>query len=70
MVALGASATIFDALADVDSKFAKVADKECDWVSGEVKKWFKKLAVRPSSTCATHISEIARRKRRRPTTSA
>ena len=32
-------------MAEVDSKFAKYADKECDSVSAEVKKWFKKLAV-------------------------
>ncbi|KAJ7650154.1 hypothetical protein FB45DRAFT_887106 [Roridomyces roridus] len=42
--ALTASATIFDALSDVDTKFAKIADKEYDGISGEVKKWFKKLA--------------------------
>ncbi|KAH9902481.1 hypothetical protein C8Q73DRAFT_749665 [Cubamyces lactineus] len=42
--ALNASATIFEAMAEVDSKFAKYADKECDNVSAEVKKWFKKLA--------------------------
>ncbi|KDQ59199.1 hypothetical protein JAAARDRAFT_175969 [Jaapia argillacea MUCL 33604] len=42
--ALNASATIFDALFEVDSKFAKLVDKECDAVSADVKKWFKKLA--------------------------
>ncbi|KAJ4477213.1 hypothetical protein J3R30DRAFT_3703474 [Lentinula aciculospora] len=42
--ALHASATIFEALSEVDSKFAKLADKEYDAVSGDVKKWFKKLA--------------------------
>ncbi|KAF7327727.1 hypothetical protein MKEN_00352300 [Mycena kentingensis (nom. inval.)] len=42
--AMSASATIFDALSDIDSKFAKIADKEYDGISGEVKKWFKKLA--------------------------
>ncbi|KAH8093709.1 hypothetical protein BXZ70DRAFT_1010307 [Cristinia sonorae] len=42
--ALLTSATIFDALAEVDSKFAKLADKECESISGEVRKWFKKLA--------------------------
>lgn len=44
--ALNASATIFETLSDVDSKFAKLADKEYDGVSSDVKKWFKKLAVR------------------------
>ena len=43
--ALSVSATIFDTLCDVDAKFVKLADKECDAVSAEVKKWFKKLAV-------------------------
>ena len=43
---MNASATIFEALSDIDSKFAKIADKEYDAISGEVKKWFKKLAVR------------------------
>lgn len=45
--ALSVSATIFDTLCEVDSKFVKIADKECDAVSAEVKKWFKKLAVSP-----------------------
>ena len=43
---MNASATIFEALGDVDQKFAKLADKEYDAISEEVKKWFKKLAVR------------------------
>ncbi|EIN04941.1 hypothetical protein PUNSTDRAFT_138128 [Punctularia strigosozonata HHB-11173 SS5] len=42
--AFSASAVIFDVVSDVDGKFAKLADKECDWISTEVKKWFKKLA--------------------------
>ncbi|KAI0259882.1 hypothetical protein BC834DRAFT_973912 [Gloeopeniophorella convolvens] len=40
----GASANIFDVLSDIDAKFAKFVDKECDVISGEVRKWFKKLA--------------------------
>ena len=36
-------------LSDVDTKFSKFVDKECDVVSAEVKKWFKKLAVRLES---------------------
>lgn len=43
--ALAAAANIFEVLAEVDSKFAKIADKECGGVSAEVKKWLKKLAV-------------------------
>ncbi|KAF8206371.1 hypothetical protein K438DRAFT_1817076 [Mycena galopus ATCC 62051] len=42
--AMNTSATIFDALSDIDTKFAKIADKEYDGISAEVKKWFKKLA--------------------------
>ncbi|KAK0204886.1 hypothetical protein DFS33DRAFT_706109 [Desarmillaria ectypa] len=42
--ALGASASIFEALSDIDAKFAKIADKEYEGISAEVKKWFKKLA--------------------------
>ncbi|KAJ6494870.1 hypothetical protein C8R47DRAFT_1012168 [Mycena vitilis] len=47
--AMNASATIFDALSDIDSKFAKIADKEYDGISAEVKKWFKKLAKEEKS---------------------
>ena len=43
--AMNSSAVIFEALSDIDSKFSKVADKEYDGISTEVKKWFKKLAV-------------------------
>ncbi|ESK94678.1 hypothetical protein Moror_14314 [Moniliophthora roreri MCA 2997] len=42
--ALNSSAAIFEALGDIDAKFAKIADKEYDAISSEVKKWFKKLA--------------------------
>ncbi|KAI6024747.1 hypothetical protein BKA83DRAFT_10504 [Pisolithus microcarpus] len=42
--ALSTTASIFEVLADVDAKFAKIADKECGSVNAEVKKWFKKLA--------------------------
>ncbi|GLB40409.1 hypothetical protein LshimejAT787_0802800 [Lyophyllum shimeji] len=42
--AMNASATIFEVSSDIDSKFAKIADKEYDAISAEVKKWFKKLA--------------------------
>ncbi|KAK0193880.1 hypothetical protein F5146DRAFT_1221427 [Armillaria mellea] len=41
---LSASASIFEALSDIDAKFAKIADKEYEGISSEVKKWFKKLA--------------------------
>ncbi|KIY64164.1 hypothetical protein CYLTODRAFT_493329 [Cylindrobasidium torrendii FP15055 ss-10] len=42
--ALNASATIFEALSEIDHKFAKLADREYDAISNQVKKWFKKLA--------------------------
>lgn len=54
--ALNASATIFEALSDIDSKFAKIADKEYDGISNEVKKWFKKLAV----CFLLHLSNLAK----------
>lgn len=44
--ALNASASIFEALVDVDGKFVKIADKEYDAISTEVKRWFKRLTVR------------------------
>lgn len=43
--ALNTSAVMFETLFDVDAKFVKLADKECDSISAEIKKWFKKLAV-------------------------
>ncbi|PFH53012.1 hypothetical protein AMATHDRAFT_55922 [Amanita thiersii Skay4041] len=42
--ALSTSGNIFETLAEISSKFAKVADKEYHGISTEVKKWFKKLA--------------------------
>ena len=44
--ALNASAVVFENVYDVDNKFAKFIDRECEAISSEVKKWFKKLAVR------------------------
>lgn len=44
--ALNASAVVFENVYEVDHKFAKWVDKECEGISNEVKKWFKKLAVR------------------------
>jgi hypothetical protein len=41
-------------LAEVDVKFVKIADKEYDAISTEVKKWFKKLAVRAVSSVNYH----------------
>ena len=56
--ALTASAAVFEAVSDVDARFSKLTDKECDGISAEVKKWFKKLAVRhplaPRSSPLSH----------------
>ena len=43
--AMGAVATLFETLADVDFKFVKIADRECENASSDLKKWFKRLAV-------------------------
>lgn len=45
--ALNSFATVLEAIAEVDVKFAKATDKECESISNDVKKWFKQLAVRP-----------------------
>jgi hypothetical protein len=45
----GACALILEALSEVDNKFAKLADRECENLSSDVRKWFKKLAVRIES---------------------
>lgn len=67
--AFGASSIIFEALADVDGKFAKIAEKESHNVSAEVKKWFKKLAVSSLPTIR-NPTQILCRKRKRHTMSA
>ncbi|KAL5525506.1 hypothetical protein ACEPAG_6842 [Sanghuangporus baumii] len=41
---LSAVANLLESLAEVDAKFVKTIDKECEGVSGDLKKWFKKLA--------------------------
>jgi hypothetical protein len=43
--AFTSSASVFEVLSDVDAKFSRFVDKECDVINGEVKKWFKKLTV-------------------------
>lgn len=42
---LNVVAAIFETISEVDGKFIKFADKECDSVNNDVKKWFRKLAV-------------------------
>jgi hypothetical protein len=34
---------------EVDTKFSKIIDKECETVSAEIRKWFKKLAKEEKS---------------------
>jgi hypothetical protein len=36
---------VFEALSDVDVKFAKIAGRESENIGNELRKWFKKLAV-------------------------
>lgn len=49
-----ASANIFDALGEVDTKFARIIEKEYESISNEIRKWFKRLAV---SVRCTRLSE-------------
>lgn len=63
--AFGASSVILEVLADVDSKFAKMAEKESHTVSSEVKKWFKKLAVSSLPTMKNSTTILCRRRKRR-----
>ncbi|KAF9650217.1 hypothetical protein BDM02DRAFT_1484078 [Thelephora ganbajun] len=53
--ALNITATIFEIISEVDGKFAKIADKECDDINDDVKKWFRKLAREER----THDEKIA-----------
>ena len=42
---MNACATMFETLAEIDSKFSKYAGKECGEISADVRKWVKKLTV-------------------------
>jgi hypothetical protein len=58
-------------LSDIDAKFSKFMDKECDVVSAEVRKWFKKLMVRLESVARGFFGELMSvfpRKKRKCTT--
>lgn len=44
MNAFLSSAKILEARMEVDAKFSKLADKECEAVTSDVRKWFKKLS--------------------------
>jgi hypothetical protein len=44
---LNITAAIFEIISEVNGKFVKFSDKECDSVNNDVKKWFRKLAVSP-----------------------
>jgi hypothetical protein len=64
--AFTSSASIFEVLSDVDVKFSKLVDKECDAINGEVKKWFKKLMVsRKWVTLGLCVADISVPKERR-----
>lgn len=39
-------ASAFESLSEAEARFVKTADRECEGSSNEVKKWFKRLAVR------------------------
>jgi hypothetical protein len=52
------TANVFEALSEINAKFAKIIDKECDVISGDVQKWFKKLAVSPSSFCMLLVAHL------------
>ena len=60
-------ANVFEALTEVDTKFMKLADRECEGVSNDLKKWFKKLAVRVYYVGIGRVSLVPCRKRRRRT---
>lgn len=65
--ALSAAASVLESLAEVDAKFVKTADKECDSASNELKKWFKKLAVSPNAciyACCQPIAPCRKTRRR------
>lgn len=53
--AMLASANIFESLSDVDSKYSKIIDREYDTISNDVKKWFKKLAVKSYFVRCNHL---------------
>jgi len=44
---LNITAAIFEIISEVDGKFIKITNKECDNINEDVKKWFRKLAVSP-----------------------
>lgn len=50
-------------LSEVDTKFSKFVDKECDVINGEVKKWFKKLSVcRSALSCSLCGADVSMQK--------
>jgi rubrerythrin len=40
---------MFESIAEVDTKYSKIIDKECESVSADIRKWFKKLAKEEKS---------------------
>ena len=63
--AFGASSNILEVLADVDNKFAKLAEKESRSISSEVKKWLKKLAVGSLPAIRNSTKVLSRERKRR-----
>lgn len=48
---LNASASIFEVMSEINTKFGQIADKEFDNINSELKNWFKNLAVSPRDYC-------------------
>lgn len=43
---------------DADSKFTKLADRECETLSAEVKRWFKSLAVSQFNVPGATVTDV------------
>jgi hypothetical protein len=67
---MSASANIFEVLAEIDAKFSKILDKEYDAISGEVRKWFKKLAVGTCSASDHSVNDFRACRRRKGLTTS
>lgn len=67
--AFGASFNILEVLVDVNSKFAKLAERESRSIGSEFKKWLKKLAVR-SLPHIESSTKVLSRETKKHTTSA
>ena len=45
---------LLESISEVESRFVRIVDKECESASNELKKWFKKLAVSNCNICNCH----------------